>query len=128
MFKHLFKGLLAGMAVKLLDNYRRLAIQLLKIAAAKCYLRGVQTARLAASGLMRMGLMIGLICVGALLFHAGLFVLLPWSDETKAILGMVLGLAYVVIGVVALRAAMSEKTWMEKSGASRMLEDATLTD
>ena len=99
MFKYLIKGLLAGMAIKLLDNYRHLSIQLLKIEAAKCYLHGVQMARLSAIGLMRMGLVIALICVGVLLFHAGLFILLPWTVEAKAVLGMILGLAYVVIGV-----------------------------
>jgi len=125
MFKYLIKGLLAGMAIKLLDNYRRLSIQLLKIEAARCYLHGVQMARLSAMGLMGMGLVIVLICVGVLLFHAGLFILLPWILEAKAVLGMVLGLAYVVIGGVALRAAMDERTWMEKSGAAEMLKGAT---
>jgi hypothetical protein len=81
-------------------------------------------ARLSAIGLMRMGLVIGLIGVGSLLFHAGLFILLPWTVETKAVLGMFLGLAYVAIGCVVLHASMNEKTWMEKSGAAEMLEEA----
>jgi len=88
-------------------------------------LHGVQMARLSALGLMRMGLMIGLACVGVLLFHAGLFILLPWTVEAKAVLGMFLGLAYAVIGGVVLRATMDERTWMEKSGAAEMLADAT---
>ena len=125
MFKYLIKGLLAGAAIQVLDNYRRLSIQLLKIETAKCYLHGVQMARLSAIGLMGMRLIIALICFGVLLFHAGLFVLLPWTVEAKAALGMFLGLAYVVIGGVVLRAAMDERTWMEKSGAAKMLEEAT---
>ncbi len=124
MFKYLTKGLLAGIAIKLLDNCRHVSIQVLKIEAAKCYLHGVRMARLSAIGLMRMGLVIGLIGVGALLFHAGLFILLPWTAETKAVLGMFLGLAYVAIGCVALHAAMVEKTWMEKSGVTEMLDEA----
>ena len=125
MFKYLIKGLLGGVAIKLLDNCRRLSTQLLKIEAAKCYLQGVQMARLSAIGLMRMGLVIALICFGVLLLHAGLFILLPWTVATKAVLGLFLGLVYVVIGVVSLRATMDERTWMEKSGAARMLEEAT---
>jgi hypothetical protein len=125
MFKQLIKGLLDGIVVKLVDDYRRLSVQLLRIEAAKYYLRGVQMARLSALGLMRVGLMIGLISVGVLLFHAGLFILLPWTVEAKAILGMILGLVYVSMGGAALCAAMNEKTWMEKSGAAKMLEDAT---
>jgi hypothetical protein len=125
MFKYLTKGLLAGIAIRLLDNCRHLSIQVLKIEAARCYLHGVQMARLSAIGLMRMGLVIGLIGVGALLFHAGLFLLLPWTVEVKAVLAMSLGLAYVAIGWVALHVAVKEKTWMEKSGAAEMLEEVT---
>ena len=125
MLKYLLRGILSGIAVKLLDNYRRLSVQLFKIEAAKSYLHGVRMARLSAIGLMCMGLVIALICIGAVLFHVGLFVLLPWSVETKAILAIGLGLAYMVIGGVALRAAMNERRWMEKSGAAEMLADAT---
>ena len=125
MLKNLLKGILSAIVIELLDSYRRLSMQLLKMEAAKCYLHGVRMARLSAIGLMRMGLFITLICVGVLLFHAGLFILLPWTVGAKAVLGMVLGLVYVIIGVLALRAAMNEKTWMEKSGAARMVEDAT---
>jgi hypothetical protein len=108
-----------------LDNYRRLSIQLLKIEATKCYLHGVRMARLSAIGLMWMGLVIGLVCVGLLLLHAGLFILLPWTMATKALLGMALGAGYVAIGGGVLHAAMDEKTWLDKSGATEMLQDAT---
>jgi len=79
MFKDLIKGLLAGVAIKLLDNYRQLSLRLLKIEAAKGYLHGVRLARLSALGLLRAGLLIGLIGLGVLLCHVGLFILLPWS-------------------------------------------------
>ena len=124
MFKHLTKGLLAGIAIKLVDNYRRLSLQILKIEAAKSYLHGVQLARLSAIALLRMGLVISFIWLGVLLFHAGLFILLPWSVGTKAVLGMILGVTYVVGGCAALHVSMKEKIWMEKSGAAEMLEEA----
>lgn len=125
MFDYLLKGVLSAMALKLLDNYRCLSMRLLKIEAAKSYLHGVRMARTSTIGLMLMGLMVGLICLGVLLFHVGLFILLPWTLTTKAVVGMFLGVAYAVAGGVALRAAMNEKTWMEKSGAAEMLRDAT---
>jgi hypothetical protein len=124
MFKCLTKGLLAGIAIHLLDNCRHLSVQVLKVEVAKCYLHGVRMARLSAIGLMRMGLVIGLIGVGVLLFHAGLFILLPWTLVAKAVIGMCLGLAYVAIGCYVLHRATDEKTWMEKSGAAEMLEEA----
>ena len=123
MFKYLIKGLLVGYTVKLLGNYRSLSAQLLKIEAAKCYLRGVRLARESAIGLIRMGLVIALIGFGALLVHVGLFLLLPWSVEAKAVLAMILGLAYVAVGVVLIRREMSEKTWLEQSGVAKMLEE-----
>jgi hypothetical protein len=125
MLKYLIKGILAGITIKLVDNWRRLSIHLLKIEAAKFYLRGVQIARLSTIGLLRMGLVIGFIGVGALLFHAGLFILLPWTVETKAVLALFLGFAYMAVGYAVLRAAMDEKMWMKKSGVAEMLEEAT---
>lgn len=127
MIKDLLKGVLSSIAITLLENYRRLSTQLLKIEVAKGYLHGVRMVRLSAIGLLGMGLVIGLICVGVVLFHVGLFILLPWTVGAKAVLGMVLGLIYVGTGVVVLRAAMDERTWMEKSGAAEMVDEATAT-
>ncbi len=124
MFKNIIKGLLAGITIKLMDNWRRVSLQLLKIEAAKIYLQGVQMARWSMISLMRTGLAIGLIGVGMLLFHAALFILLPWTVESKAVLGLFLGLAYAAIGYVTLRANINEKTWMEKSHVAEILEEA----
>ena len=125
MFNILFKGYLAAVAVKLLENYRHLSIQYLKIEAAKSYLQGVQMARLSTLGLLQLGLIIGLICIGVILFHAALFFLLPWSLKEKALLGLLLGLVYIIAGVVALVVSMDEKKWMQKSGATAMIKEAT---
>ena len=123
MVNYLLKGILAAIAVKVLDNYRHLSVQMLRIEAAKSYLCGIRTARLSAMGIMLLQLVIALICLGVLLFHIGLFLLLPWSMKAKAVLGMVLGLAYVVTGGLVLRKALDEKTWIEKSGAAKMLAE-----
>ena len=124
MFKNVISTLLAEIVIKLLSNYRLLSLQLLKIEVAKCYLHGVRLAQRSAFGLLKMVLEIGLIALGSLLVHVGLFILLPGSLETKALFGMVLGVVYMLIGALALRAGMKEKTWMEQSGALTMLNDA----
>jgi hypothetical protein len=124
MSKDLFKGLLSALAGEVLGTYRRLSLQLVRIEATKCYLLGVRMARLSAIRLVLVGLVICLVCFGVLLVHAGLFVLLPWSLEEKAALGILLGTAYAVIGGITLRMVMSEKRWMEDSGATQMLKDA----
>lgn len=125
MIKCLLKGILSTIAVRVLANYRHLSIQLFRAEAVKSYVHGVRLARLSAIGLMRAGLGIGLFCLGALLIHAGLFILLPWTVKAKAVLGVFLGLAYVAYGGVILRAVTDEKTWMEKSGAAKMLNEVT---
>lgn len=125
MFYTLFKGYLAAMAVKLLDNYRHLSIQLLKIEVAKSYLQGVRLARLSTLGILCLCLFVGLICIGVILFHVGLFILLPWSLKAKALLGLLLGSVYIIAGVVALVVSLDEKRWMQKSGATAMINEAT---
>ena len=122
---YLYKGVLSFVAVKVLANYRHLSLRALKIEVAKSYLHGVRMARLSALGLTLMGVVVGLILLGAALVHAGLFILLPGSVKAKAVISLLLGAAYVAAGALALRAAMDEKTWMEKSGATRMFKEAT---
>ena len=124
MFKNVISTLLAEIVIKLLNNYRQLSLQLVKIEMAKCYLHGVRLAQQSAFGLLKLVLEIGLIAIGTLLVHASLFILLPGSLETKALFGMVLGAVYLLIGVLTLRTSMKEKTWMEQSGALTMLNDA----
>ena len=127
MSTHLLKSALSAGAIWLLNNYRFLSVRLFKIEATKAYLNGVRLARLSVLGLLALGLVIALIGLGVLLLHIGLFVLLPWTVKAKAILGLSLGAVYVTVGGVALRAALSEKTWMAQSGAAEMLADATGT-
>lgn len=125
MLKYLLKGMVSAFAVKVLVNYRYLSINLLNVEATKSYIHGVRLARQSVLGIMLLGLVVGLILLGALLFHAGLFFLLPGSVKVKAALCMLLGLAYAVAGGLALWAATDERRWMEKSGASKMLYQAT---
>ena len=125
MLNSLLKGFLSAVALKLLDHYRQLSVQLLKIEATKAYLQGVRMARRSAFLLILMGIVLGLISMGALLFHVGLFILLPWTVEAKATFAIILGLACMVIGGSVLGIIMNEKTWMEKSGAAEMLNEAT---
>jgi len=125
MFSNLFKGVVSAVALRILVNYQHLSIRMLKIEAAKSYLHGVRLVRLSAIGLMQVVFVVGLIGGGVLLLHAGVFILLPWTVKAKAILGLVMGTAYVVTGVLLLRVAMDEKTWLQKSGSVKMLEEVT---
>lgn len=122
MLKSLLQGGLSVVSATLAD-YRRLSIQLVKLEAATCYLQGVRVARRSTIGLLQLGFLMGLIGAGLLLIHAGLFIVLPWSLPAKALLAVALGLAYIIVGAIALRVALAEKTWLEKSGALAALKD-----
>ena len=125
MFKYLLHGALAMFFVKLLDNYRQLTVQLLKIEALKCYLHAVQLARVTVLSIMGMGLLTSIIGLGVLLIHVCAFLLLPWSTEVKAVIGLCLGVLYVLLGVVVVCVGMREKTWLKMSGAVQWMEEAT---
>ena len=124
MLKALLQGGLLVVSAAVAD-YRRLCVQAVKLEAAACYLRGVRVARGSAIGLVLLGLLICLIGTGLLLVHVGLFIVLPWSLPAKALLAVSLGLVYVIVGWIALRVALAEKTWLQKSGAMAVLKDVT---
>ena len=124
MLKCLLKGFLSALAIKVLDQYRHLSIAWLRIEATKSYLHGVRLVRLSAIGLVLIGLMIGLVSFGFLFFHVWLFILLQLPLESKAVLGMLLGVAYMIIGGGVLGVMLNEKRWIKKSGAAEMLDKA----
>lgn len=124
MIKQLLQGVQSAIALLVLDRYRCLSVELIKIEAARSYVRGVQVARSATGGLLLIRLIMALIFFGVVLAHVGLFVLLPWTLENKAILGLALGLSYVAVGGLILRFALKEQTWMNASGATRLVSDA----
>ena len=112
-------------AVRLIDHYRQLTLQLLKIEALKCYLHALQLARVSVLSMMGIGLLTSMMGLGVLLIHVCAFILLPWSVETKATIGLCLGLTYLILGSIILGVIMREKTWMRMSGAEQWMKEAT---
>ncbi len=125
MIKCILKGLASAIAINMLNTYRTMPGTLLKIETAKAYVYGVRAARRLTIDLIRYKLLVGMVSFGVILFHAGLFVLLPWTVQTKALVGLCLGLVYVLYGAAMLRSAINEKKWLQKSGADRIVIDAT---
>lgn len=125
MLKLLIRGILSALALQMLNNCRRVSGHLLRIEVAKSYLRGVRMVKSATCSLMYIGLMVGLIFLGVLLLHAGLFILLPGTMESKAIIGVLLGLGYMGIGGIILRRYLNERWWIEATGAAELISAAT---
>lgn len=127
LFSGLHKAFLAGMALERLDSCRRSSVRMAKIELARIYLQGVSKVRSSAGAMLRLCLMLGMLVMGLLLLHVALFMLLPWSLQTKAFLTLGLGVLYTLTGGLVIGLASRETFWMRKSGAQRLLEDALKT-
>jgi hypothetical protein len=102
----------------------RTTVQLARIRTARAAVKGVQAARLSAGWAFVCLLLAGLAVTGCLIFHAGLFVLLPWSLEQRAWLMVVLGAVYFLIVVVAAVLLLRDRFWMRFTGTDRLVERA----
>ena len=111
------KSLLGGVALWLAKHFQAFSIDLLKIRAAIWYLRAVRTARQAYLLHVNLTLSVALAGAGFLMFHIGLFALLP--PPFNAIALMVLGCVYTVVGLYVVNATCSEQKWMRLTGADK---------
>ena len=63
-----------------------------------------------------------LTLAGFLMVHISLFILLPWSVQTKGFILLGLGLLYFLTAFLWVLKWCSKKTWMQHSGAKSMRE------
>jgi hypothetical protein len=101
-----------------------LAVQLVRIRVASEYVKGVKTIR--ALLLFYLGLLalIGLIMAGVVVFHIGLFYVLPGSLKVRAALLMMLGVFYFSIPLIVLFFWSRDQFWMKASGADEIVKNA----
>ncbi len=123
MMKSMLRCFRAGLVIQRAADVRRMSVQLVRIEALRLLLRGVQLARSGVMGLVLMLLLVGLIGLGAVLLHAAGFLLLPFALKTKAFIALGLGFLYLILGMVILRGALDENTWIRRSGVPSMLAD-----
>ena len=81
-------GWATELALRALRGYFDSIIKLVEIEAAKGYLKAVQVARLAFSGLVGAALCVGLLIVGFLMLHVALLLLLPISPTAITVIGL----------------------------------------
>jgi len=125
----MMRGILATLAGALvtavLQEYRRVSLQWLKIQAAIWYVKGVAQTRQIAVRIVAVVAALLLGTAGFIVFHVGLFLWLPVSLATKGLLLAALGLIYLVVAGLVIRALLSEGSWLRGSGASDLIADAT---
>jgi hypothetical protein len=121
--RNLLKSAVDALLVGVLKAVQGRVVRSLKLEALKLYLKLVAAARqvsllaLAAVGVLLLG------AIGFVMVHVGVLLLLPVTPETKGWIVLGLGIVYTLVAACFLRAAFSEKAWLEASKASAMLSD-----
>jgi len=117
--KEFFTNLLSGANAWLMQGVRVLVLDRIKIQAAMWYLRAIRTAHRMYLLCLATTLSMTLVGAGFVLFHIGLYALLPAPANAIALMG--LGLIYVITGLCIVNALSSEKRWMKASGAEEYI-------
>ena len=107
-------------------QYRRTWLDVIKIHAAMMYLRGVQVARDVCRSLVGLAAFLLLALTGFVLVHVGVFALLP--PPYNAVVLLVLGCAYIAVGLCGIRRLTSEAWWMKITQGDRCVDHATRSD
>jgi hypothetical protein len=127
LFKRV-RDLVVSALLQTVDSERRRLTRLARIRAAVAYVKGVSAARLGVGAVVGLVACCMVLFLGLALLHAALFVVLPWSLGYRVLAMAILGLAYVIIALSVMAVLLSEKRWMQHSGASEMVEKATSSD
>jgi hypothetical protein len=128
MFNHLLKGLVTAVFFWLVNRYRRVSIEVLKLEAAGCYLKGIQAGRRGLFSILKIWLAVFFFALGVVLLHAALFCgLYLWTQSIAAVaLGLlVVGGLYVGFILLAAGILLSEKAWMQYFKADKLVADLT---
>jgi len=97
-------------------TYLEPVIRSLKAQAADIYLEGMKGARRALVLLCLLVFVITLVGAGLVLIPLSLLQLAE-KGETKAIVGTIVGLIYLLVPLIAMRPLLSEKRWLSVTGA-----------
>lgn len=108
----------------LLKGQQRQLMRPLHIRMAIAKVEAVKLARNSVLGLCVLNLFCILLLSGFLLFHIGLFFYLPGSTADRGLIFMILGGSYVILMLLGMGMALSQKRWMRISGADKAVLDA----
>lgn len=128
MFNQIIKSLVTAAAFWLVNRYRRLSIDLVKIEAATYYLKAIKSGRQGFLSVLLIWLGVFSFALGVVMLHASLFVgLYLWFQSLTAVaIGLlVLGGVYVIVILLIARRLLSEEAWMNFFKADKLVEDLT---
>jgi 4-amino-4-deoxy-L-arabinose transferase-like glycosyltransferase len=107
----------------LIESFVKTTIDMLKIEAAIAYLKVLKGARRFVVVAMLLFFFVVVLGCGFLLIPIALLLFMPWAPETKAIVGICFGAAYVVIPTIVISMLLSEKRWVRWSGVGKLIRE-----
>lgn len=112
--------LLLDLIIALLPRLFDPFIEMIKLEFLKIYVRGIDNVRqIFIVGLLALfGIMLTL--VGFTMIHIALFLLMPWSPQTNALILLGLGSVYFLVPLIFILKLASRKAWMKASGAEKL--------
>jgi hypothetical protein len=128
MLSKILTGVATTVAFWIMNRYRRVSIDLIKIEAATYYIKAIQSGRQGLLAAMLVWLGIFFFALGVILLHASLFVgIYLWFQSMAAVaIGLlVLGAVYVLVILLILGQFTSEESWMKFFKADKLVNDLT---
>lgn len=116
----MLNGLIQGIVDWLRETYLEPLVRSLRREAAGYVEEGARAARRVVLLLGLLIFVITLIGAGLVLVPIALLLFMPWSPQTKAFVGLSVGLLYLLIPVVPLLWLFSERRWMRVTGADEL--------
>lgn len=119
-------NILSSFIRDLIESYVQTTIDLFKIEVAMAYMKVLKgTRRFFIIATLLLFFVVVLGC-GFLLVPIALLLFMPWDPQTKAIVGICIGAAYVIIPIVVISMLLSEKRWVKWSGIGKLMRDVNL--
>ena len=117
-----FKGLLLDATVGLVKQYQSKSIDLVKLEAAACYVRGIQLLRQQVLILAAVLFLVATAAVSVIVVPLVWLALAPWPIGMKLWLALLLGVLDIGLPLGILAYLLSEKKWMELSKSDALME------
>jgi len=115
------QSLFAGLLDWLRSAYLNRSVRLLKVRAAVYYLNGVKRVHGILIHTCLVIFVITLITAGLVMIPLVMMLFAPWEAGTKLLVGLIIGLVYILAAAIALLVLLSEKRWMRLTGATDIL-------
>ena len=123
-----FKELFLDATVGLIKQYQSKSIDLVKLEAAACYVRGIQLLRRQVLLLAAILFLVATAAVGVIVVPFVWLTLAPWPIGVKLWLALFLGVLDISLPLGILAHHLSEKKWMELSKSDELMESVMKKD